>query len=125
MEYAPLHDGVLAEDALHPCGEGLAAVDDDEQALFEAEPPGDEIGQEVLDDRRVLGVALPDADGDLRACGGDQERIEMADFEPPRATCSSSSPMGSATSAWRLVATPASIRSTATWVSRSRSLNST
>ena len=44
---------------------------------------------------------------------------EIAERESPRATASRSAPIGSATSTWRRVATPASTRSTANWVSRS------
>jgi hypothetical protein len=47
------------------------------------------------------------------------KRRDTADFEPLRATASSSVPMGSATRPWRRVATPASMRSRATWVKRS------
>jgi hypothetical protein len=78
VQHASLHDGVLAEDALHARNECLAAVDHDEEASVEAKPPGHEVGQEVLHDRRLVGVALPDADGDLRACGRDQERHDAA-----------------------------------------------
>jgi hypothetical protein len=42
VEYTPLHNGVLDEYALHPGAEGLAAVDDDQQALLESEAPVDE-----------------------------------------------------------------------------------
>jgi len=126
-----LHDGVLAEDARDPGGERLAAVDGAEESVLEAKPSIHEVGREVCDDRRVLDVALPDPDGDLRSCLSSSASLfsvaatkclEIADVESPRATISRASPMGSATSAWRLVATPASMRSTATWVSRSRSL---
>ena len=46
-------------------------------------------------------------------------RRDIADFESPRATDSSSAPSGSPTRPWRRVATPASMRSIAIWVSRS------
>ncbi len=47
VQDATLHDGVLAEDALHARGEGLASVDDDEQSLLEAQVPGHQVGEEV------------------------------------------------------------------------------
>jgi hypothetical protein len=46
-------------------------------------------------------------------------RRDTDDLDPEREQASSSVPMGSATRAWRRVATPASMRSKATWVKRS------
>ena len=50
-------------------------------------------------------------------------RRETADLEVERALASMSAPTGSATSTWRRVATPASIRSTTSELSRSAELN--
>ncbi len=51
------------------------------------------------------------------------KRLEMADLDIDLERSSSSAPTGSATSAWRLVATPASMRSTTRELSRSAELN--
>jgi hypothetical protein len=68
----------LAEDALDPGGERLAFVDDAEQSLLEAKPSIHEVGQEVLDDRGVLGVAFPDPGRDRGPIGRDQQRDDTA-----------------------------------------------
>ena len=42
------------------------------------EVPGDEVGEQVLHDRGVLGVAVPQPHGHLRAVGRDNERHDAA-----------------------------------------------
>ena len=51
------------------------------------------------------------------------KRLEMADLDMDLERSSSSAPTGSATSAWRRVATPANMRSTTRELSRSAELN--
>lgn len=78
VQDAPLHDGPLAEDALHAGGERLGTVDDEQDPGLVAQAAGHEIGQQVLHDGAVLGVAIPQPDGDLGAVGGDDQRRHAA-----------------------------------------------
>ncbi len=67
---AALHRGARAEDLPDGGAEGLAAIDDEEHAFGCSEAALAQVGAAVRDDRRVLGRALGDTEGDLGAVGG-------------------------------------------------------
>ena len=73
MESAALHHRMFAEDPFDARGERFGPVDHAQDPGLEAQSSGDQVGEEILHDHGVLGVAVPDPHGDLRPVGGDRQ----------------------------------------------------
>ena len=71
-------DGDVAEDGVNGGSEGLAAVQDDEDALVAVQAAVDEVREQLDADALVLRRAVPQPQRDLDAIGRDAERDDAA-----------------------------------------------
>jgi hypothetical protein len=104
----PLDRSVDAQDVADGLPERLGAVEHHEHALLDVQAAVGEVGEQRGRDRGVLGAAVPQPERDLDPVGGD----------PEPSTCS---PTGSRVRSNRRVEAPASIGSSTSRVSGSRS----
>src|SRR2546421_557011 len=71
VDSATLDRRAGTENSPYRCGQGLRAVDDDQQPVGGVQAAGDQIGQQCLDHGGVLRRAFPQPDRHLRAVRGD------------------------------------------------------
>ena len=62
---APMNDGIGPERAQDRCADGLAPIDHEQPRLLNVQPPLDQVAEQRVADRLVLGGAFPQAQGML------------------------------------------------------------
>ena len=75
--YAALDGHVVAEHQPDGFPEGFGSVDHEKHSLLHVEAAVDQVGEQRGHDRRVLGRAVPEAERELVALGGDPERDDV------------------------------------------------